>query len=111
MRNSLGSFDKPQSLKLLRNFEPSVMSERRSGRCLYRAPDLSRAETTPPQQAGAPVRASRQGGGRFGRQLLAPRSGPYQLLHPRQSWNCVSVPPSCNDSWHFETTKLVLVSN
>ena len=27
--------------------------------------------------------------GRFGRQLLAPRSGPNQLLHPRQSWNCV----------------------
>ena len=35
------------------------------------------------QQAGVPVRASRQGGGRFGRQLLAPRSGPYQLLHLR----------------------------
>ena len=44
---------------------------------------LSRAETTPPQQAGAPARVSRQGGGRFGRQLLAPRSGPNQLLHPR----------------------------
>ena len=29
----------------------------------------------------------------FGRQLLAPRSGLYQLLHLRQSWNCVSVPP------------------
>ena len=39
------------------------------------------------------VRASRQGGGHFGRQLLAPRSGLYQLLHLRQSWNCVSVPP------------------
>ena len=44
MRNSLGSFDKPQSLKLLRNFEPSVMSERRSGRCLYRAPDFHRCD-------------------------------------------------------------------
>ena len=44
---------------------------------------MSRAETTPPQQAGAPARVSRQGGGRFGRQLLAPRSGPNQLLHPR----------------------------
>ena len=32
-------------------------------------------------------------GGCFGRQLLAPRSGLYQLLHLRQSWNCVSVPP------------------
>ena len=34
--------------------------------------------------------APRQGGGRFGRQLLAPRSGPNQLLHLgflRQSWN------------------------
>ena len=29
----------------------------------------------------------------FSRQLLAPRSGLYQLLHLRQSWNCVSVPP------------------
>ena len=55
---------------------------------------VSRAETTPPSKQARPLgRASRQGGGRFGRQLLAPRSGPNQLLHPRQSWNCVSVPP------------------
>ena len=67
----------------------------RHGR-LPNVPRMSRAETTPPQQAGAPARVSRQGGGRFGRQLLAPRSGPNQLLHLRQSWNCVSVPPPCN---------------
>ena len=60
--------------------------------CQLQVATMSRAETTPPQQAGAPVRASRQGVGRFGRQLLAPRSGLYQLLHLRQSWNCVSVP-------------------
>ena len=54
----------------------------RHGR-LPNVPRMSRAETTPPQQAGAPARVSRQGGGRFGRQLLAPRSGPNQLLHPR----------------------------
>ena len=46
----------------------------RHGR-LPNVPRMSRAETTPPQQAGAPARVSRQGGGRFGRQLLALAQG------------------------------------
>ena len=46
-----------------------------------------------PSKQARPLGHRAKAGGRFGRQLLAPRSGLYQLLHLRQSWNCVSVPP------------------
>ena len=45
-----------------------------------------------PSKQARPLGHRAKAGGRFGRQLLAPRSGLYQLLHLRQSWNCVSVP-------------------
>ena len=46
-----------------------------------------------PSKQARPRGYRAKAGGCFGRQLLAPRSGLYQLLHLRQSWNCVSVPP------------------